>query len=242
MKMNIFIVSGDTPAMVSLYSELRRNDYQVEGIGLTIEESIQKIQQINPDVIITDIDLKNSRLGEELNTIANEAEIPFLFVCEDADDSLYHRIKSTYPKSQFLVKPFNKYSLWSVIDSMGKTRTDVFGSNFVRNGYLFLKKNNIFKKINLLDVSFMYSEGNYSSIVIDEKKYLIKFSLSKLLTLDQFECFVRIHRNYAVLKHEILSVDFAAKQLTTKYQTLPFGRTYVKDIRRVMNIPFAKAL
>ena len=125
---------------------------------------------------------------------------------------------------------------------MGKTRTDVFGSNFVRNGYLFLKKNNIFKKINLLDVSFMYSEGNYSSIVIDEKKYLIKFSLSKLLTLDQFECFVRIHRNYAVLKHEILSVDFAAKQLTTKYQTLPFGRTYVKDIRRVMNIPFAKAL
>jgi|GEM_PF-1414931 len=240
--MNIFIVSGDTSAMSSLYSELKRSDYNVEGVGLNIEESIQKIQQSNPDVIITDIDLKNSRLGEELNAIANEFEIPFLFVCEDADESLYHRIRMTYPKSQFLVKPFNKYTLWSVLDSMGNSRTDVCGSNFVRNGYLFLKKNNIFKKLNLEEVSFMYSEGNYSSIVINDKKYLIKFSLSKLLTLDQFDCFVRIHRNYAVLKHEILSVDFATKQLTTKDQKLPFGRTYVKDIRRVMNIPFAKAL
>lgn len=240
--MNIFIVSGDTAAMSSLYSELKRSDYNIDGIGLNIEESIQKIQQSNPDVIITDIDLKNSRSGEELNTIAEENEIPFLFVCEDADESLYHRIKLTYPKSQFLVKPFNKYTLWSVIDNMSESRTDVCGSNFVRNGYLFLKKNNVFRKLNLQEVSFMYSEGNYSSIVINDKKYLIKFSLSKLLTLDQFDCFVRIHRNYAVLKHEILSVDFAAKQLTTKDQKLPFGRTYVKDIRRIMNIPFAKAL
>jgi len=240
--MNIFIVSGDTSAMGSLYPDLKRSDYNVEGIGLTIEESITKIQSSNPDVIVTDIDLKNSRLGEELNAIASEAEIPFLFVCEDADESLYHRIKLSYPKSQFLVKPFNKYTLWSVIDNMSETRTDVCGSNFVRNGYLFLKKNNVFKKLKLEDVSFMYSEGNYSSIVVNDKKYLIKFSLSKLLTLDQFDCFVRVHRNYAVLKHEIISVDFAAKQLTTKNDVLPFGRTYVKAIRRVMNIPFAKAL
>ena len=240
--MNIFIVSGDSSAMSDLYADLRRSDYNVDGIDLSIEEAIPRIQQSNPDVIITDIDLKNSRLGEELNNIAQEAEIPFLFICEDADESLYHRIKSSYPKCQFLVKPFDKYSLWSIIDSLGESRTDVCGSNFVRNGYLFLKKNSVFRKLNLNEVSYMYSEGNYSSIVIDDKKYLIKFSLSKLLTLDQFDRFVRIHRNYAVLKHEIVAVDFAMKQLKTKDLTLPFGRTYVKDIRRVMNIPFSKAL
>lgn len=238
--MNIFIVSGDPVAMKEVYSKLKRSDYEVEGMNLSIEDSILQIQQSNPDVIITDIDLENSRLGSDLKKIANESEIPFLFVSEDADDSLYHRVKKSYPNSHFLVKPIEKYALWSSVDNLIGTRANVSGSNYIRNGYLFLKKNGEFKKLKLEDVTYMYSEGNYSTIVLGDKKYLIKFSLSKLLSIDQFDCFVRIHRNYAILKHSILTVDFAAKQLTTKDMTLPFGRTYVKDIRRVMNIPFSK--
>lgn len=237
--MNIFIVSGDSVAMKDVYSKLKRSDYVVEGLNLSIEDCITQIQQTNPDVIITDIDLENSRLGIDLKKVANESEIPFLFVSEDADDALYHRIVSNYPKSQFLVKPIEKYALWSCIDHLANSRVNVSGSNYIRNGYLFLKKNSVFKKIRLKDVTYMYSEGNYSTIVLGDKKYLIKYSLSKLLSIDQFRCFVRIHRNYAILKHTILSVDFAAKQLTTKDMTLPFGRTYIKEIRRVMNIPFS---
>ncbi|MBT8234192.1 MAG: response regulator transcription factor [Saprospiraceae bacterium] len=240
--MNIFIISSERSELKNLFTLLKRENYKLDGVDVGLEDAISKIQIGNPDIVITNIDLKNNKHGQELNDLASSMEIPFIFITKEIDDFHYERIKNDHPNSHLISEPFGKYSLWSLVDNIGNTRGDICGPNFVRNGHLFLKKNSVFQKIKLADINFMYSEGNYSSIVVDDKKFLIKFSLSKLLTLEQFSCFVRIHRNYAVLRDEITQVDFAEKKLQAKGIDLPFGRTYVKEIRKVMRIPFSKAL
>ena len=84
----------------------------------------------------------------------------------------------------------------------------------------------------------MFSEGNYITLIALDKKYVLKYSLSKFQDLRIFDFFIRTHRNYAVHKKKIDSVSFTNKSIVVGGQTLPLGRTYLKPLRQIIASQF----
>lgn len=237
--MKIFILSTDVTVMDDVKRHLNRSDFKIIGSTNDVELTVSKVKHLTPDLLITYADLLSVQHGNELIDQAKHYEVPIIYLTGNLDNSKYESIKNLECKKHIVEYPTSIFTFWSILDNISEKREDIVGPNYARNGYVFLKKNSEFHKIDLSTVDYMYSEGNYSSLVVGEKKFLIKFSLSKLLELGEFKSFLRIHRNYAVLKEAIKTVDFATKHLKTDIIELPFGRTYTKDIRRVMNLPFA---
>jgi len=235
----IFLVEDDLSFSIELEMKIKEIGYEVVGKSQTYGQALLDISTIKPDIIICDVKLDEGKNGVDLAKQLSHLKIPMVFVSAYSEEKTYNAIKDLCSKFKYLVKPFDKLSLKSILDDLYEEKETLYAENFVRGEYLFIKKNNVFEKIKLADIKYFSSEGNYSTIVLPERKYLIKFSLSKLLKLNKFSHFLRVHRNYAVRANSITSVDFSQREIKIGDETLPFGRTYTKDIRSVMDMPFS---
>jgi len=235
----LYLVEDDLSFSVELEMKIKQIGHEVVGKSTTYNQASLEIPSKKPDIIITDIKLDNGHTGLELAKSISRLNIPMIFVTAYSDESSYNKIKSVCSSFKYIVKPFDKLSLKSIIDDLIVQKQILFGDNYLSGEYLFIKKNNIFERIKLANIKYLYSEGNYTTLVLADKKFMIKYSLSKLLKLDKFSQFLRIHRNYAVNKASINSVDFSQRKIDIISDSLPFGRTYTKDIRMIMNIPFS---
>jgi len=195
------------------------------------------ISKIIPDCVICASMLNEKYTGFELASSLSQLRIPFVFTDLTPSDANYSR-SLCYPLSYYLPKPFEALTLKSILDNFNNNGYEYYSSHIHKGKYIFIKKNNVFEKIALHDITRLRSEGNYTIIYLGKKKFVIKFSLSKLLELPHFNSFFRIHRNYAVQKNKIIKVDFSERICETKDEKIPFGRTYAKRIRQIMNLPY----
>lgn len=229
--MKIFIIDDDPIYSLEIESILSQIGYELAGKADSYEDALIGIKASSPDVVICDIRLDNDYSGLDLaNKVVNMA-LPFIFMTAYSDEEVYRNTRA-YPNSKFIVKPFDKLTLKGMLDDLKNEIIEFSPGKKMIGSTLFIRKNNVFKKTELADIEYLFSEGNYITLHSNEKKHILKYSLSRLQKLNIFDRFIRIHRNYAVNKMKIESVSFADKILVTKEgMSLPIGRTYTKPLK-----------
>ncbi len=101
----------------------------------------------------------------------------------------------------------------------------------------FIKQNNVLKKIPYDTVLWIKAEGNYSMVHIDNKRYVLKISLKKVLEQLPSDRFLQIHRAHIVDVLKIDDIDMANSELTVNGgHKLPIGRSYKDDLIDKINI------
>jgi len=76
---SIFIVEDEALVALDLKNNLERIGYSVVGIVPSGEEALEKINDLNPDLIIMDIKLQGSLDGIDTAVILNEKyDVPFI--------------------------------------------------------------------------------------------------------------------------------------------------------------------
>jgi len=100
----------------------------------------------------------------------------------------------------------------------------------------FIKQNNVLKKIPYDTVLWIKAEGNYSMVHVDNKRYVLKISLKKVLEQLPSNRFVQIHRAHIVDVLKIDDIDMANSELTVSGNKLPIGRSYKEDLMDKINI------
>lgn len=102
--------------------------------------------------------------------------------------------------------------------------------------YFFVKSSNLYHKIEVESIEWVQSEGNYCTIQLAEKRYVVKMSLTSILdALSGFQ-FEQVHKRYIVNKEQIDKLDLSNNQLFINGNAIPIGRTYKNEIVKNLNI------
>lgn len=99
----------------------------------------------------------------------------------------------------------------------------------------FVSQNKVLKSINPEDVMCLYTEGNYTKIILSNKSfYLVRSTLASALKKLPPEMFIKTHRSFAV---SIYFIDNVARDhLTVGDEPIPIARQYYSTVVRQLNI------
>jgi DNA-binding LytR/AlgR family response regulator len=197
----------------------------LETFLLYLQNQIKEI-----DVIISDIFINNKAKGLQLLKELSNSDIPVILTTSSHDAAIYNEAKSIR-KVLYLIKPFHKLTLQSsiiLVYEENEKRKIHFEDD---TKFLFLKsKLNHNERTNINDIIFIEAEGNYCYIHTQEKKYVLKKSLAKLITEDLDKLFVRTHHKFAVNRNYIKLLRSRTILLTNNVD-LPIGISFKQAIK-----------
>ncbi len=117
-------------------------------------------------------------------------------------------------------KAFEQYELKKNTVFVQQQSTPVF----IKTGYEQVK-------VDLDDILYVESNGNYVGFVLENKKILSRLTMSEAeALLLPASAFMRIHRSYIVAKKQISKTD--KKTVWIKDTELPVGAAYIQEINK----------
>ena len=125
-KLKVLIVDNDFNLASALNKQLNKMGYEVSGVAETCTETIQKISQCRPDLILMDLNTnqtENSGNIESFLEVYIKGNIPVVFLTNHMDKTLIKKT-SIINNSTFLRKPVNAKELQSTIELLLKTSGD----------------------------------------------------------------------------------------------------------------------
>lgn len=183
------------------------------------------IDNVIPDIIISDIMLGNDNVFDVFDYHA--PNIPILFITTSEEERLYKK-SQLICNTQYLIKPFHKITLQASIDSLLR---ETKKKQELAKGRCIVVKGIGNEKINLRAEQIIYviSELNYCVIKTPRNQFAFKSSLEKIqITLG--DDLIRVHKSYLVNKNYILRVELSQKSLETKLGSIPIGRLYKSNV------------
>ncbi len=115
MRKKILIVEDEFIVANDLSMMLKRAGYVVCGIADSVPEARALIRTEEPDLVLLDIILNGSLTGIDLAVELNEAQIAFIFLSANSNQSILEAAKVTQPYG-FLVKPFRDKDILITLD------------------------------------------------------------------------------------------------------------------------------
>jgi DNA-binding LytR/AlgR family response regulator len=227
-QLKIFTVEDDPSYSLELEMMVGELGFTYLGNSNNVDNAIEEISKELPDLILSDIYLKGNKRGFEL---ANSfPDIPIIFLTAYGDDKMYAKAKELKSKA-FMVKPFDKLTLLSVVDqALGLNKLSKENDHVISRDSVFIKYKNQLIRLYFKDIVSIHSEGNYCTIQTREKKYVLRISLKKINLQLNDPDLIQVHRSYMVREQEIASVDLPNAFLRTEFSEIPIGRNYKKDL------------
>ncbi|MDE1205949.1 LytR/AlgR family response regulator transcription factor [Tenacibaculum larymnensis] len=255
MKISILIVDNEKAAR-SRFKKLVSDYNFVEIVGECSSglDAIKKINNLSPDVVYLDTKINNMTGFDIIEKITLPKKPIFIFTASSNE----HAVKAfDYFAFDYLLKPLEKdrfyASIKKVIDykkieklssldnilDLVKEKTPiempVKGTKInIKSGnkIIFLERNNI---------KYISASGYYVEIfTTDNKKYLLRESLSSIIKRLNSNLFIRIHRS------TIINSNFIDEIITSNYgetdvkindnKTFRVSKSYKKDFQELMGV------
>jgi len=102
--------------------------------------------------------------------------------------------------------------------------------------FFFVKSSNLYHKLETGEIEWIQSEGNYCTIQLADKRFVVKMSLSGILEELGAYDFVQVHKRYIVNKEKIDKLDLSNNQLFINGNSIPIGRTFKNEVTKNLNL------
>jgi len=233
----VYIVEDVAISRMSLETMLLENDFEVSGSAATAEVAWKEIQISPPNLILLDINLAGKENGIWLaQQVRKYLQIPIIYLTAYGDQQTLKEVLATKPNG-YLMKPYQEPTLLTTIDialhnfSESQKSTNTSQSEDNSSDFIFIKDKYMKIKINVNDIYYIKSEGNYLEITLKEKRHVIR---NKLLTFKQElpkDLFIQSHQRYLINKDKIdvLKKDF----VTTANVDIPISQKYKKELEEL---------
>ena len=239
-EISILLVEDDPQSALRVESLIYKLGYHLTATCDNAPDALDMIQSKSPDILILDIDLKGEMSGLDLAEALTPRTTPVIFVTGHTEEDIYDRARSTRPAA-YLTKPFNSFTLQTAIENSLIALTQDRSSEqeewsedlFIKNSF-FVKRNNFLQKVNLDDIVFIHSDGNYCEI-FSNKKFAVKLSLTKILQKLPPRQFIRVHQRYIVQASMIEMIDTQSNELHIAGKDIPIGPKYREELLRKLD-------
>lgn len=196
----------------------------------SVQQAIDYVENNKIDFVLTDIALGENISGIDLgDLLTTKYNIPFIYITSHADKAMIEKAKHTHP-SAYIRKPFKKEDLIIAIQ-LGLFNAAHEKKNETEHE-LVVKEGRAVVRIFHNTILWLEADGNYTTIrLINNKRHVIRTTLSELEEQLSLGNFIRIHKSYLVNKKHITEVR--ASSVIVNKQELSVGRTYQQNLEKV---------
>jgi DNA-binding LytR/AlgR family response regulator len=240
--MKILIVEDELIIAEDVRGMLGRMGYDVLGNAMDYNEAIAILETDKPDLILLDVNLNGKKDGIDLANVINETyKIPFIYTTSYSDSATLQRAKTTQP-ANYLVKPFKQEQLFTAIEmaifnlseAPKKPEIENSESALIIKDALFIKDKFKYTKLNINDILWIKSDGNYLEIKTTGKEKLIRATLSNFIERLNSNVFFKTHKSY------IVNLDYLTKLeptfVTIVDVRIPISKGYYDVLLRKLNV------
>ncbi|NME70383.1 LytR/AlgR family response regulator transcription factor [Flammeovirga aprica] len=229
-QIHILIVEDEVLLAQDLQLRLETNSGYKTILAQSYTEAVEVLSTSKIDFLIIDITLKGQRSGIDLAATVNESfHIPFIFLTSHSDQKTFENAKLFRPNA-YLLKPFNDRMISMSIDLALEPPKDSphYESGAVQgNGTvlkpLYIKQDNIYKKVNIEDIMYLEADSNYTVIHTKDVNYTYSMVMRKIQEKLKYPFFLRIHRSYIININYVTSFDSNSIILDERYK-LPVSK------------------
>ncbi|MDB5240418.1 MAG: DNA-binding response regulator [Spirosoma sp.] len=225
---------------------LEEEGYTVIGTANNGPQALRLHQTTRVDLALCDIFIKGEWDGiDTVQRLLGERPIPIVFLTAMTDRVTLDRAMKTFPAA-YLIKPITVPGLRAAVELALRNFTQPLAARPERaaeqgpalsiadgagpesilpiDEAVFIKHHDQFVKIALNDIEYLEADGAYSTLVTLSHRFVIRLSMSLVLTRLNFPRLVRIHRSYAINLNRIQT--FTEREVSLSTQTLPVGRLF----------------
>tara|TARA_R110000787_G_scaffold152436_1_gene266333 strand:- start:1887 stop:2576 length:690 start_codon:yes stop_codon:yes gene_type:complete len=224
---SVFIVEDNALNRITLETILEDYNYNIVGSYANAEEAWEILKNINVAIVLIDINLAGDKdgiwLGSKIRKYNNTA---FVYLTAYGDNETIHKVKKTNPNG-YLMKPYNEPTLLTTIDIAISNF-----SNYKETGAsIYIKDSSIRVKLNLDDINYIQSDGNYLHVFLNHKKHLVRAKLTDFLKELPETTFAQVHQRYAI---NISKVDMIGNGFVMLgKEEIPVSKRYKTEIEKL---------
>ncbi|WP_276501390.1 LytR/AlgR family response regulator transcription factor [Terrimonas pollutisoli] len=230
----VMLVEDDWIIAKEISYSLQDLGFEVAGIFESGEESLKQVKQLQPDVVLMDIDLSGEINGiETAHRLKQLSPVPCIFLTALADHQTIEKAKLAEPYA-YLVKPVKPELLYSTIEitlhnaarrnvEMSREATTI-RENLSYDEAIFVKNKKRLEKVMLKDILWVEAYDIYAMIKTASGQYLLSHSLKVVEERFPSSHFIRVHRSYLVNREKIDAIE--ENDLVIANSAIPVGKTY----------------
>ncbi|MFT5213953.1 MAG: DNA-binding LytR/AlgR family response regulator [Patiriisocius sp.] len=226
----IYIVEDIAISRMSLETMLIENNYQVSGSAANAEVAWNEIKKMPTDLILLDINLAGEKNGVWLaKQVRKYLNIPIIYLTAYGDQQTLKEVLDTKPNG-YLMKPYQETTLLTTInitltnfENQKVSNTSVIEAQ--HHNFVFIKDGRKIIKINVNEIYYVKSEGNYIEITLEEKIHVVRDKLLEFKKELPSSLFFQSHQRYlinidkiSVLKKDVVIIKNHEILLSFKYK------------------------
>lgn len=225
----VFIVEDELIIQATLESMLRQMGHEVVGKAAKAEKAIELIDQLLPELVLLDINLGQGANGITVAAKLHERGTAFMYVTSYADQETLKQATQYLPSS-FLVKPFVKEDLFVAIE-MALLHS---GQNVKNKDESFLvSEGSVIRRLDPTKIYWVKADNVYVEVKTEDRRLVIRDSISKFFEKLPAHHFFRIHRSYIVNLTMIDTVG--ANFVEIKGEQIPLSRNVRSELTKKMS-------
>jgi DNA-binding LytR/AlgR family response regulator len=236
----ILVLSKDINFVDVIKKTIKSLGYSFEVVSCaTLTQLMNHVHESIPAMVVSEMQLSEGFTGVNVAQQLISFDIPILFVSEDDNDSTFRSVQQYFPAA-YLVKPIPngilKYTIALVLQKYTEAIIDVpspvLDEAQIIDDVIFVRSNNLLSKILVADILYISTEGNYSIMHAQDKRHVVKVSLTNMKDIFGAKSFFQVHRSYLVNLDKIDTVNLGSNELMVAGQVVPIGR---KDKDELLN-------
>ncbi len=233
--LNCLVVADDAAFALDTKVKVEELGLRVKTIASTAEEVDAALHSYPIDIILSEENLNDTNCVKEIyDTMEN---LPPLILFSDLDSiSAQEKAIAASPYVS-ISRPFEEVTLKLALGDALKNRINALKENGdirKEQDTLYIRSSGKLISLEMNEINYIKAEGNYCTIHIDSKRFVIRSSISNVLkTLDRPN-FVQIHRGYIANVNPVHELAISKGNLKVVNQELPIGRKYKNELVSMM--------
>jgi DNA-binding LytR/AlgR family response regulator len=225
------IAIDDEPIALEVIKSLSRKVVFIELIQTFTDsfEALDFLQKHKTDLLFLDIQMPDISGIELLKSISSPPMVVFTTAYSE------HAVLSfELDAIDYLLKPFsfsrflkacNKANEQYELRKQSQVSPPTLASIFIKSGYEQIR-------VELADIQYVESCGNYVQFVLEKQKIVSRLTMSEAEALLPASDFVRIHRSYIVAKKQVSRIE--KRSVWIKQTELPVGAGYTQETSKLI--------
>ncbi len=244
--MNVAIIDDEPLARARIKRLLEKHkDMKLVANASNGKEGLKVISTLHPDLIFLDIGMPDMD-GFQLLQSSSNGQAPYVIFSTAYPE---HAVKAfEFNAVDYLLKPYNKQRFDSSLDKARQhfnylkkqQSTTTEPSQYLSE--LVICDRGREDHINLENVSCIQAFGNYLRLLVEDKAFLYRMTMSEMESKLDPAIFMRVHRSYIVNKNFISNINYLSKNeyaiKINDHLDITSGRKYMPEIKQYLSRSF----
>lgn len=208
------------------------SDFKVVGEFSSAVEAIQYLKGNQVDLMFCDIKMPQISGLDFVRSLSSPPRVIFTTAYRDYAVEAFELKVVDYLLKPVSFARFTK-AIGNFLDIEQAEHKETGNTKSNELDHIFLKADKKHHKIQLTDVIYVESMGDYVVVYLDDKKIVSKEKLGNMLKLLPVQSFLQIHRSYIVSLDKIDAIGSGFVEI--KKKKLPVGRSYKSSLLNLLH-------